>query len=155
MSDDYDAMMVVAACPTTSGRVLEHALRFAESFFDERAPSPESHKYRNELYAAILRNPNLPTDLLRLKMADGYVDAWLNPSAPLALLECPMPDEERLDGLWNALHRLAQISTYGPTCYSPGMKVDAQHLRGRAGWRELCAMYPDDIRHLVHDPSTG
>lgn len=144
-------MLAIVSDPTTPGRVLVNALRFVESFFDERRPSPESHRYRNELHAAILRNPNLPTDLLRLKMADGYVDAWLNPSAPLSLLEDPMPDDARYQGLLNALIVMAGLPTY--YLYVPGQNVvSADTLRDHPAWPELCAAYPDDIRHLVHGP---
>lgn len=152
-ADHEDSVLRFASDPTTPGSVLASCF----ALFDRMpsAPSREVASYRASVRSALLRNPNLPTDLLREAMGEGEVDAWLNPSAPLSLLESPMPDEGRLDGLWKALHRLARISWHSRVFYTPGKKMDVSRLRGCAGWRELCAMYPDDIRHLVYDPSTG
>lgn len=144
--EDEDSVLRFASDPTTPGSVLASCF----ALFDRMpsAPSREVAAYRASVRSALLRNPNLPTDLLREAMADGEVDAWLNPSAPLSLLESPMPDEERIRGLWKVLCRMTGNRYY---CL-PSAKGSARHLRGCAGWRELCTMYPDDIRQLVYDP---
>lgn len=148
--DHEDSVLRFASDPTTPGSVLTSCLALFDGM--PSAPSREVAAYRASVRSALLRNPNLPTDLLREAMGDGEVDAWLNPAVPLLLLENPMPDEERLDGLWKALCNMANIQSYGLAVYMFGGKIDAQHLRYCPGWDDLRARYTDDIRHLVRDP---
>ena len=65
-----------------------------------------------------------------------------------------MPDEERLDGLWKALCKMALVPSYERAPYTPGKSLSAEHLRRRPGWDDLRARYPDDIRHPSTTPLT-
>lgn len=116
----HDNLLAALRDPMTPGEVLESALDFLD-----RMPNLA-------LRNAVLRNPNLPAGRLWEGMRDGWPGAWLNPAAPLLLLERPMDEELRLRGLWVALG-----------AWGMGPPQERPHLA------DLQAMYPDDMRVLL------
>lgn len=120
----HDSLLAALRDPMTPGEVLGSAL----DFLDRMLWTNTNLALRN----TALRNPNLPADRLWEGMIDGWPGAWLNPAAPLLLLERPMDEELRLRGLWVALG-----------AWGMGLPQDRPHLA------DLQAMYPDDMRVLL------
>ena len=139
-----DSALGVVSNPETPGEVLRAAWKFARIV--EVAHSREQAERPRAFRAALYGNPNLPADLLREALLDGILAAWLNPATPLHLLECPMPDEERIRALWKVLCAIVGRPDLGNR--RPG-KIDHAALYGREGFRQLRQAFPGDVDVLT------
>lgn len=141
-----DSALGVVSNPETPGEVLRAAWKFVRIV--EVARSREQAERPRAFRAALYGNPNLPADLLREALLDGILAAWLNPATPLHLLECPIPDEERIRALWKVLCAMVGRPDMGHRRIG---KIDRHRFLGRQGFRALREAFPDDVASLIDD----